>query len=120
MERLKRDIPKFLDNSRVISPENKQWWANLFANKNKTYSNTERVDESQKTWLLDDLRVLKFGRATACEDESISNQSRTAHVDQESTSFLPEVKNISSEITDLVQSQFNNILQVHHKNIINI
>ena len=67
MERLTRDIPKFLDNSRVISPENKQWWAiNFFANENKTYSNTERVDESQKTWLLDDLRVVKFRRAAAC------------------------------------------------------
>ena len=67
-----------------------------------------------------DLRVLKFGLAAACEDESTLNRSRTTHVDQESTSLLPEVKNISSEIMDLVQSQFNNIPQVHHKNIISI
>ena len=52
MERQKRDIPKFLDNSRVISPENKQWWSNFFANENKTYSNAELVDVSKRSGYL--------------------------------------------------------------------
>lgn len=109
MERLKKDIPKFLDNSRVISSENKRWWANFFAKENETYSSAEDVGDSQKTWLLDDLKVLKFGRAATCEDESILSTERAIKL--ETTPLVP-VQNTSSEITDLVQSQFNDIPQV--------
>ena len=110
MERLKRDILKFLDNSRVISPENKQWWANFFTNEKKTYCNAEQVDASQKSWLLDDLRAMKFGRPTASDDETVSG-TEPNHDNEQSPSIMPEV-NVSSEVTDLVQSQFNNLPQV--------
>ena len=58
MDRLQRDIPKFLDNSRVISGEAKAWWADFFNRASEIYSPHK---EQPKTWLLDELKMLKFG-----------------------------------------------------------
>ena len=38
MKPLKRDTPKFLENSRVITEVQKQWWDHLFTNAETIYA----------------------------------------------------------------------------------
>ena len=55
-DRLKKDIPKFFENSRVISTEQKQWWDTFFKNVTKTYNVSPK---KPVLWLLDEVQHLK-------------------------------------------------------------
>ena len=56
MGRLKRDIPKFLDNSRIITDAQKSWWEDFFSNCDTTYG---MGPEMSPTWLLDEVAMVK-------------------------------------------------------------
>jgi hypothetical protein len=72
MDCLKKDIPKFLNNSPVISSENKQWWGNCFANVNFTYSSTPaRVVKIQHGQAVSQIRRYLLNISTYIFDPSI-------------------------------------------------
>ena len=70
----KRDIPKFLDNSRVISGEAKAWWADFFNRASEIYSPHK---EQPMIWLLDELKMLKFG---VSHPDSVTTSTQSEHM----------------------------------------
>ena len=109
MERLKKDIPKFLNNSRVISTEKKEWWADFFARSEQTYS-AETNGDSQ-TWLLDDLKKVKFADLTISSGQSDADDDAdgisNANVERETPVNVPQ------EVTEMVNGQYEDIPQVN-------
>ena len=57
MERLKRDIRKFLDHSRIITADQRLWWSQFFE-RSKVIYQAEILNQSS-TWLLDELKLVK-------------------------------------------------------------
>ena len=104
MERLKRDIPKFLDNSRVITDAQKSWWTEFFANAGDTYGNGP---EKTSTWLLDDLQVIKNRAINAVKDAE-SHTDVTTFQNQE----LTTPPNIAAQINNMVQGPLGDIPEV--------
>ncbi|XP_028417597.1 uncharacterized protein LOC114542047 [Dendronephthya gigantea] len=102
MERLRRDIPKFLDNSRVIKEEHKDWWGNFFEQVDVVYCNMAK--EKPVTWLLDELRLLKSGHTTGTSSTENEKESRDTPVD-------PSV--VSEEVVKLVNGQLEDIPEVY-------
>ena len=102
MERLKRDIPKFLDNPRVVTDIQKSWWNEFFANAEKTYS---IGPEKSPAWLLDDLLVIKKRAMT----EDVENTYNSTILQNQELSNPP----IPAEISTLVHGPLANIPEVY-------
>ena len=100
MDRLQRDIPKFLDNSRVISGEAKAWWADFFNRASDIYSPHK---EQPKTWLLDELKMLKFG-VSHSDSVTTSTQSESP---ERPEGHVPT--NASHDIAEMVTAQLHEI-----------
>ncbi len=103
MDRLRRDIPKFLDNSRVISGESKVWWADFFNRASEIYSPHK---EQPKTWLLDELKMLKFG-VSHPDSVTTSMQSESP---ERPEGHVPT--NASHDIAEMVTAQLHEIPEV--------
>ena len=73
LERLRRDIPKFLKNSRVINEEQKEWWQTFFEKADEMYGTP--VASGRVTWLLDDLKLIKFGPVATAATHRVENSS---------------------------------------------
>lgn len=103
MERLQRDIPKFLNNSRVIKIEHKEWWNNLFEQADVIYG---MAKEKPATWLLDELRFLKFRHGAHTNTPNWIN-------DHQPQPVVPNT--IPGEVIELVNSQLTDIPEVNVK-----
>lgn len=69
LERLRRDIPKFLDNSRIITIEQREWWQNWFDNAETVYG---PGPPKPNTWLLDDLKSMKVNCTTRQDQQDVA------------------------------------------------
>ena len=118
MERLKRDIPKFLVNSRVTTCDDKKWWAKFFQEEHETYSG---VQPTSTTWLLDDLKLVKSrqtARNPVQSDDVIAASTPSVSgkgvCSEESPipvdSLMPQ--NVSQEVAAMVQAQLEDIPEV--------
>ena len=102
MDRLRQDIPKFLDNSRAITTEAKKWWDDFFASAPQTYTSEP---ETPTTWLLDELKFLKFGSASASAPQQVEIDN-----DPNESSEMPA--GASQEVAELVSRQLEEIPEV--------
>jgi hypothetical protein len=102
MERLKRDIPKYIDNSRVVTDAQRLWWAEFFANSAETYG---VGPAKSSTWLLDDLQLIKKRGITRAE--RTDNQHPTLQ-DQE----VPNPCSVAAQMNEMVQGQLGDIPEV--------
>ena len=110
MERLKKDIPKFLDNSRIVSNDHKAWWHNFFSEADTIYSADM---EKPSTWLLNELKLIKFRSAftPGPEDQSCATMGNSCE-------FIDVPESISEDVHALVQAQLEDIPEVHTINFI--
>lgn len=102
MDRLKRDIPKFLNNSRIITEDQKHWWNEFFEKSNETY---HAETNKSRTWLLDELKLVK-SRSLYPNNDHVTLQEN----EEEQPSAVPEC--IPSELTELVNGQLAEIPEV--------
>ena len=98
-ERLKRDIPKFLDNSRVITEQQRRWWSEFFEKSHQTY---QSETPKSTTWLLDELKHLKTSSREGNRHENAN----------EHLSAVPDLENAHNEITEIVNRQLGDIPEV--------
>ena len=103
MERLRKDIPKFLNYSRVISSTAKAWWEDFFSRASTIYSSNK---EKLKSWLLDELKLVKFGNSTS----SVKHATTISAVLSELSNAAPT--NASVEISEMVAAQMDAIPEV--------
>jgi hypothetical protein len=106
MERLRKDIPKFLNNSRMITTEAKEWWNDFLASALDTYSSEI---EKPATWLLDELRLLKFGNYTASLQQQTPSELDN---DNQETHEVPD--GAALEVLELVSTQLEEIPEVQY------
>ena len=115
MERLRMDVPTFFSHSRIISVENKEWWNNFFSQAIKTLSTVVSTNNDKPTtWLLDELKFLKFGHASNIErDLETQPAERTETRTNELQFYDPLIPNeVSEEITVMVENQLLDIPEV--------
>jgi hypothetical protein len=103
LERLRRDIPKFLKNSRVINEEQKEWWQTFFEKADEMYGTP--VASGRVTWLLDDLKLIKFGPVARAATHRVENSSV-------GDSVVPV--GVSNEVIQLVSAQHEEIPQARN------
>jgi hypothetical protein len=104
MERLKRDIRKFLDHSRIITADQRLWWSQFFE-RSKVIYQTEILNQSS-TWLLDELKLVKSRSYT----NDNPNNPAVPLQDTEGGQSVPD--KVPDEITDMVNKQFAEIPEV--------
>ena len=104
MERLKRDIPRFLDNSRIITADQRLWWRQFFERSKEIYQ-AEILNQSS-TWLLDELKLVKSRSYT----NDNPNNPAVPLQDTEGGQSVPD--KVPDEITDMVNKQFAEIPEV--------
>jgi hypothetical protein len=102
IERLKRDIPKYIDNSRVVTEAQRSWWAEFFANSAETYG---VGPAKSSTWQLDDLQLTKKRGTTNAEHTD--NQHRALQ-DQE----VPNPCSVAAQMNEILQGQLGDIPEV--------
>ena len=99
MQRLRRDIPRFLNSSRVITEVQKEWWENLFKDADVIYN---REPNKPSSWLLDDVRVIK------ARNHVLEKQSNTHHSRAENN--IPPA--VDHEALEMVNEQLEDIPEV--------
>ena len=103
LERLKRDIPKFLDNSRIITPEQCEWWQIWFSNAPKVYGPGPPKPDR---WLLDELKEKKI----SCSTTSVSHHENR---EEEELNEIPI--GVPEDIAKIVEVQCREIPEVYIK-----
>ena len=102
IERLKRDIPKYIDNSRVVTEAQRSWWAEFFANSAETYG---VGPAKSSTWQLDDLHLTKKRGTTNAEH---TDNKHRALQDQE----VPNPCSVAAQMNEILQGQLGDIPEV--------
>lgn len=103
LDRLRKDIPKFLNNSRVISTEQKEWWDTFFENALETY---QVSPEKPSWWLLDEVKHLK-ARSTNTVGIAPPRSLSSSDVPVE-----PICSDATEKAAELVNAQFDDIPEV--------
>ena len=106
--RLKADIPKFLDNSRAFSENDKEWWRKFFATREQFYA----PQEQPATWFLDQLVQIKRRQQAAggAHCQRIVEDGDTPAANP--VVSLPRPGNIPDSVVAAVSNQFEPVRQV--------
>jgi hypothetical protein len=94
----------------MISDEAKGWWADFFDRASEIYSGKEQA----KTWLLDDLKIIKFGASP--HSGNASTQSDSAEESEES--HIP--MNASHDIAEMVTAQLHGLPELRDRLLLQI